>query len=137
MVRYLDTPVGPYNEVFAALPVGPLAGTVPFMAVDSERSMAGGRGNWSLPKEMAVFERGHARGAGWDVAVRARIARLPAFPVGGAAFLKQNGRTARLDSRGRGRAALVTVETQGTPLRAGTFPAVVLGDATFTLGKPD
>ncbi len=57
-VEYLDSPVGHYHEVLA----GSLVRTgltfrlqVPFIAVDSLASVAGGRINWALPKTMADF----------------------------------------------------------------------------------
>ena len=58
-VEYLDTPVGPYHEVLAGnlLWTGRLSvSQVPFIAVDSLASVAGGRANWALPKTMADFE---------------------------------------------------------------------------------
>ena len=137
LVRYLDTPVGPYNEVFAARAVAPLRGTVPFMAVDSETSMAGGRGNWNLPKELAGFRRGAVSGDGWEVAVRARLARLPALPIAAASWLVQPDLPpAKLSARGRGRPAWVTVESQGTPLLSGRYPGLRVDEATFVLGAP-
>src|SRR3954452_20277954 len=78
-VEYLDTPVGRYHEVLAgnlrrtgAIP----AVHVPFIAVDSLASVAGGRANWALPKTMAGFETdlatatARASGDGWSIAVR-------------------------------------------------------------------
>ena len=59
LVRYADTPVGPYAEALAVTVVvrdGRVALHVPFMAVDSARSVVGGRRNWSLPKVLARFE---------------------------------------------------------------------------------
>jgi len=81
-VEYLDTPVGPYREVLAGNLVR--AGRtprlqVPFIAVDSLASVAGGRVNWALPKTMATFDldlaAGSARAEGPDWAVRVRPAR--------------------------------------------------------------
>ena len=59
-VHYLDTPVGPYAEVLASPAVllrgGLLAAAhIPFIAVDSEASVRGGRENWALPKTLARF----------------------------------------------------------------------------------
>lgn len=57
LVRYQDTPVGPYSEVAAMpLPAGfrPTL-HLPFITVDSLPSIAGGRGNWLLPKALASF----------------------------------------------------------------------------------
>ncbi len=59
LIRYLDSPVGPYAEVIAA-PVlvrrpFPQA-NVAFIAVDSQASVVGGRSNWALPKVLARFD---------------------------------------------------------------------------------
>src|SRR5215204_3668804 len=60
LVKYLDTPVGPYHEVLgvpALLAELPLpAAVVAFIAVDSAASVHGGRSNWQLPKTLARFE---------------------------------------------------------------------------------
>lgn len=88
-VRYVDSPVGPYSEVFAApvLVTGPrgVPGVaVPFIAVDSLASVHGGRAHWGLPKALATFTRnGLARvaavGDGWTVTAQVRPCgpRLP------------------------------------------------------------
>lgn len=61
-VRYTDTPVGTYDEVFGIVTSkGPggakdIVSTVAFMAVDSPTSLVGGRTNWSMPKTLASFE---------------------------------------------------------------------------------
>jgi hypothetical protein len=58
-VRYSETPVGPYDEVFglvASADGRKSWGTVSFMAVDSEASLVGGRTNWSMPKTLAQFD---------------------------------------------------------------------------------
>ncbi|MGN6162233.1 MAG: acetoacetate decarboxylase family protein [Marmoricola sp.] len=61
-VRYADTPVGTYDEVFGIVTSkGPggakdVVSTVAFMAVDSPTSLVGGRTNWSMPKTLASFE---------------------------------------------------------------------------------
>src|SRR3712207_3259982 len=56
VVRYSTSPVGPYAEVLGAVGglgvAGPWA-SVPFMAVDSEPSLVGGRTTWGLPKTLA------------------------------------------------------------------------------------
>src|SRR5437588_6813952 len=87
LVRYLDTPVGPYDEVFAAIGLRRgrgLAGHIPFMAVDSAASVAGGRGNWALPKTLAAFAGDmpslQAAGDGWRAAIHARPVG-PALPL--------------------------------------------------------
>jgi hypothetical protein len=57
LVRYEDTPVGPYDEVAATLiPAdGDGHGHIPFIVVDSLPSIVGGRANWLLPKALADF----------------------------------------------------------------------------------
>lgn len=90
-VRYTDTPVGTYDEVFGIIaskgPGGPkdIVSTVAFMAVDSPTSLVGGRTNWSMPKTLARFD-GSPNAAmtalsdtdqTWTVTSRAR-----ALPVG-------------------------------------------------------
>lgn len=92
-VRYTDSPVGPYAEVYAGLVVrsgSRLRAHVPFMAVDSLESLRAGRANWALPKSLATFEGVpttagttsgvmEADGAAWQVRVTARAfgPRLP------------------------------------------------------------
>jgi hypothetical protein len=56
LVRYRDTPVGPYDEVAVTLlPEGGGYGHIPFIVVDSLPSIVGGRANWLLPKALARF----------------------------------------------------------------------------------
>jgi hypothetical protein len=59
-LRYKEGPVGAYDELLAMPNVllrrRRLSLHVPFIAVDSEASIAGGRGNWALPKTLAEFE---------------------------------------------------------------------------------
>jgi hypothetical protein len=58
LVRYEDTPVGPYDELAATLlPAdgGDGYGHIPFIVVDSLPSIVGGRTNWLLPKALARF----------------------------------------------------------------------------------
>ena len=52
----------------------PLLTHVPFLGVDSEQSIAAGRGNWALPKVLAEFEGDPGlpglvtvRGDGWEL----------------------------------------------------------------------
>jgi hypothetical protein len=124
VVDYLETPVGPYREVFA----GPLLRRlgrplvhVPFMAVDSLASVHGGRAHWQLPKAMASFSgdvgAGHAavRGDGWSVVVRPS-AYGPRLPIVSPFGSSQAGRTAAVDVRGRGRLARVEVTAEGPSL---------------------
>jgi hypothetical protein len=145
LVAYRSGPVGPYREVFGApvlLRRGPGRTHVAFMAVDSAASVAGGRRNWALPKELARFEddpgrpgRLTARGDGWALAVTARVRRR-ALPARGALTCAQvwpDGavRAFAVFMRGRARLARVDVEHEpGSPLAtwlcAGSHPAVVV-----------
>jgi hypothetical protein len=58
LVRYDETPVGPYSEVAATLipGSGDGYGHIPFIVVDSLPSIVGGRANWLLPKALAHFD---------------------------------------------------------------------------------
>jgi hypothetical protein len=145
LISYRRGPVGPYREVFAApvfLRRGPGRAHVAFMAVDSEASVAGGRGNWALPKELARFEgdpgtpgRVTARGHGWALAVttRARGRALPAWGRLACAQVWPDGAVRAFAVTMRGRARLASVEVEHEPgsplatwLRAGRHPAVVV-----------
>jgi hypothetical protein len=150
LIRYRETPVGPYREVLASPvlltgPRGPEA-SVPFIAVDSPASVVGGRENWALPKTLARFEwpdepRGgfelDAEGSGWSVhaTVRPRARRLPLAAIGRNRQVTPAGTEVTFDSRLRGRARLATVEleTRGPTLpgwlRSGRHPAIVLDGA--------
>ena len=137
VVDYLASPVGPYREVFA----GPLlrrAGWptvhVPFIAVDSLPSVAGGRAHWGLPKTTATFSgdvgagSASADGDGWSVQVDA-TARGPRFPFASVLANAQGGCRARVRLRGSGRLAVVQVSAAGPSLSGwlgtGRHPGVV------------
>jgi hypothetical protein len=145
LISYRAGPVGPYGEVFGTpvmLRGGPVLTHVPFMAVDSAASVAGGRGNWALPKELAHFDgdpgtpgRVVARGEGWalEVVARARRRALPAWGRFACAQVWPDGavRTFAVTMRGRARAARVEVQhLEGSPLEAwlvaGRHPAVLV-----------
>jgi Acetoacetate decarboxylase (ADC) len=145
LISYRDGPVGPYGEVFGApvmLRGGLLLSHVPFMAVDSAASVAGGRGNWALPKELAEFDGDPglpgvvtARGDGWGVRITttARARRLPMALAMRAAQVWADGqvRTFSVTMRGRARLGCVEVEHLGTSplggwLVAGRHLAVLL-----------
>jgi hypothetical protein len=147
IVRYLDTPVGPYDEVFAAIGVRHgrgVAGHIPFMAVDSEDSVAGGRGNWALPKTLASFDGDlgaievHADGWRVDVRTRAVGPALPTHSTGINLQVWPDGalRASKLRLRGRMRPALVTVGSDHPLVTSGRHPGAVLAEATFVLGVP-
>jgi hypothetical protein len=121
LISYRDGPVGPYGEAFIA-PLGPRGAQVTFMAVDSAPSMAGGRGNWALPKEMARFDgdpgtpgRVTVAGEGWrwDVTARARRRSVPAFGAYVVAQPWPDGVVRPFRVTVRGRARLGSVEVDG------------------------
>jgi hypothetical protein len=123
-VEYLDSPVGPYLEVFAGpLLRGPGRPTVhiPFIAVDSLPSVHGGRTHWGLPKAVASFGgdvgagRVAASGDGWSVHVEAGRRGLPVPMLASFANDQVAGR-AGVSVRGRGRATRVRVTASGPTL---------------------
>jgi hypothetical protein len=133
LVFYREGPVGPYSELFAAplmLRAGGVAGHVPFMAVDSAASVAGGRVNWALPKELATFEpvAGRpgcvtVRGDGWAVRVTA-AARARSLPIACSAACAQiwaDGAVREFLTRLHGRARLASVDVEA--LSVATAPA--------------
>lgn len=154
-VRYLDTPVGPYSEVFGSplLVFGDrhLPGvSVPFIAVDSAGSVRGGREHWSLPKVLATLawaaadeataDGVTADGDGWSVSARGR-ARGPAFPLAGVLpSVTPSGATAVVRQRGVARAARVVVTSSGPTLPswllAGSHPGLVIRHASMLVGPP-
>ena len=153
VVRYLDSPVGPYAEVLGAVVPGLLRVHVPFLAVDRLASVAGGRAHWALPKALATAltcgGEVTARGEDWSVGV-ASAPRGPRLPVGGwlrLAQLDDRGRVLRAGVRawGRARAACVTVDVRSAYdrergsiaglLRGGRHPGAVL-QARVRIGPP-
>lgn len=155
MVRYTETPVGQYDEVFGGVAFrqgATVRAGIPFMAVDSEASLVGGRSNWALPKTMAEFEGRTASGMtatgeGWQVRTRVRPCG-PALPVrSGATIVQQwpdgHARAATMWARARAQPAVVTVSVdsnrQPQPslpgwLRPGKHLGLVVGGLWFTLG---
>jgi hypothetical protein len=151
LIRYRETPVGPYREVLGSpvlLAEWPLpAASIPFIAVDSEASVHGGRANWRLPKTLARFDwpastggsfELDAEGAGWSVhaTVDARPRRLPVAAV---VRTRQDDETAfTTRARGRARPASVALETRGATLpgwlRSGRHPALVIEGARGVVG---
>jgi hypothetical protein len=143
LVTYREGPVGPYDEIIGApLVLRPLVGHVAFIAVDSEPSIAGGRGNWALPKVFARFDghvgrpgRASARGEGWAVAVTttARRRRLPFVASVRCVQVWPDASPCPFSVRVRGRARLGHAEIEhqaASPLAdwlvAGRHPAIVL-----------
>ncbi len=146
LLDYLDSPVGPYREVLAC-PVllrgaGLVHTTVPFIAVDSLPSIAGGRVHWGLPKTLAAFAGtttdSRVSGDGWSLEATTRPFG-PALPVRARFSTTQDGRSsARSTVRGRARAARVSVTGRGLPswLRSGTHCGLVLPEARLVVGAP-
>jgi len=150
MIRYRDTPVGPYHEVLGSpvlLAEWPLpAAAIPFIAVDSAASVHGGRANWQLPKALARFAWPEstasgfeldAEGAGWSV--HATVHPRPrALPVAAVVRTRQGAQAFTTRAQGRARVASVDVETRGTTLpgwlRSGRHPALVLEGARVDVG---
>jgi hypothetical protein len=162
MVRYRSSPVGGYDEVLGMVASHDAGrpwrrrfwGHVAFMAVDSERSLVGGRMNWAMPKTLATFDGGvggvvpttaTGDGAHWRVRaapvavgprlpVRARFATRQGFPGGRLG-------TSRLSARGRVRLALVRVEVESdgalpTWLRPGRHLGAVVEQGTLRVAVP-
>jgi hypothetical protein len=107
------------------------------MAVESERSLAGGRANWALPKEMADFESAAGRvtvtGDGWTrgMSIRARPRTVPAFGAFVCAQEWPDGVTRAFRVTVRGRARLGSVE-----LASGERYAAVLVSGRQVVGAP-
>lgn len=158
VVRYRDTPVGPYDEVLGLVGSRTGArpwGSVAFMAVDSLPSLVGGRSNWAMPKTLAEFEGDLTAGSTvvargldevrWQVTASSKPL-APAVPVVAAGQARQvfaNGTvcSSRLSVRARVRPALVSVEVESDGplaswLRPGRHPGLVVRDARFTLAEP-
>lgn len=124
VVRYLDSPVGPYEEVLGGLLALPPTVHLPFLAVDSPASVQGGRAHWALPKTLASFTRPApgqviAVGEGWQIGVTAHP-RGPALPVAGrlrGIQVDAAGGPVRSTSTAYGRGRFARIEVQvGTDL---------------------
>lgn len=143
LLSYRDGPVGPYDEILGSpVCLRPLRAHVPFMAVDSERSVAGGRGNWALPKALARFGgevgrpgRSTASGDGWalSVTVSARPRRMPLAGTIRCVQVWPDGRPREFSVRVRGRARLGHADVEhhvasalGEWLVAGRHPAILI-----------
>jgi hypothetical protein len=158
MVRYSDTPVGPYDEVFGL--VGSRTGrtgwgSVCFMSVDSPASLVGGRANWAMPKTLGAFagEIGSgrsivARGADeteWSLTATPRVFG-PRLPARSRAITRQEFPDgvvgdSRLSARAKVRLARVDVEVSSAGdlaswLRPGRHLGAVVERSTFSLAPP-
>jgi len=156
LVRYADTPVGPYDEIAAVvIPRGRGPAHIPFIAVDSLPSIVGGRVNWLLPKSLAGFEstdggrRVTARGLepaepAWSVTVGARplgppLPMLARFAVAQSAGDGDVAHRFTGRMRGLGRYTRVTVQGEAAGplaslLRTGSFHGVRLIRGRFAAG---
>lgn len=145
-LRYEQGPVGSYDELIAMPTVlirkRRLSLAVPFIAVDSEASIAGGRSNWALPKTLAEFDweqrdglpqRISARGEGWSAAARTVWLgpRLPLWARARQTQVRADGSLAVVPvrSRGVGRIARVEVQSSGPTLPAWLTSGVHFGVA--------
>ena len=155
MVDYLDSPVGPYREILASpvlhapgKRIGPMPRmAVPFIAVDSEPSVHGGRVHWQLPKVLAEFggdvqRKFTATGDGWRVRSDTRMLG-PRLPIAGALGFAQpesGGGLAIASARltGSFRYARVSVEAEGPTLpnwlASGTHHGAVILGGKMTTG---
>jgi hypothetical protein len=140
VVDYRSSPVGPYREILASPTLRRPGGghgkfprlAVPFIAVDSERSVHGGRAHWQLPKVLAdfggdVLGESRADGPNWSVATTSS-GKGPTFPMKGGIGFSQpvDDEFLIAGSRLTGKARLcrVKVDAQGPTLsswlKAGT-----------------
>ncbi len=157
-VRYFDTPVGGYDEVFGIIASRTGSrpwGNVAFMAVDSLPSLVGGRTNWAMPKTLARFDGEPAAGqtitatgsdqTPWTVSATSRVIG-PAIPFKTKGTVRQQFSDGRvgdslLSFAGRVRPALVTVKVSSTGalstwLRPGRHIGAIVDSATFVLDEP-
>lgn len=143
-LRYDQGPVGAYDEILA-IPTVVLRRRrpslpVPFIAVDSEASLAGGRANWALPKTLAEFQWQErdglphhllAEGEGWSAEANVLLSgpRMPLWVRGSQTQVRADGSivTVPLRSRGVGRLARVEVRTEGPTLPSWLLSGVHLG----------
>lgn len=154
VVDYLQSPVGPYREILASpvlrrpgrgLGVMPRM-SVPFIAVDSDMSVHGGRKHWHLPKVLADFDGSvlgdfSVSGAEWSVKTQAKGVG-PTFPLKGALGFAQPVAeslavaTARLT--GKARLCRVEVEasgpTLGSWLKSGTHFGLQIVSGSMATG---
>lgn len=156
LVRYGETPVGPYSEIAATLlPEGDASyGHIPFIVVDSETSVVGGRANWLLPKALADFD---WAADGMSVTITSKEPASPAWtisvdvaasgdpmPLSIPSRVQQastEGFVGRFEGEMSGalRSAAVTVDGKAdgplsSLLAPGRYDGTLLNDATFDVG---
>jgi hypothetical protein len=141
LLRYVDSPVGPYAEVVATpllLRGVPPLGHVPFIAVDSVPSLHGGRDHWALPKTLAAFDPdGDVRGDRWSLRITARTTGPDLPAVLPFAFTQLPGTRAGCLFRGRFRLARVELRGDGLPawMATGRHPGAV-ASGRLRVGQP-
>jgi hypothetical protein len=156
LVRYGATPVGPYSEIAATVMAGDPDGYghIPFIAVDSEASVVGGRANWLFPKALADFDWSpdgrsvtvtgrEPASPSWSISIAVTVAGEPT-PLEIPSHIRQvstTGVVGRVDGLMKGglRSATVTVDGKAdgplaTLLRVGEHGATVMADAEFGFG---
>lgn len=156
LVRYEETPVGPYSEIAATLipSGGDGYGHIPFIVVDSLPSIVGGRANWLLPKALARFDWAED---GQSVTVTSQEPAAPAWSIsvryesGGAASaiavpnhvqqVGSDGVVRRFDGELNGSMQTGTVQVEGhadgplaTLLVTGSHDATVMTGCQFDVG---
>jgi Acetoacetate decarboxylase (ADC) len=156
LVRYADTPVGPYSEIAATLiPAdGSEYGHIPFIVVDSLASIVGGRANWLLPKALARFDWAddglsvatsseQPETPAWSINVRYTVSG-DAAPLTMANHVQQvstEGVVRRFDGEVSGSMRSATIDVDGqadgplaTLLRPGHYDGSVMSDCQFDVG---
>jgi hypothetical protein len=156
LVRYAETPVGPYSEIAATLipDDGDGYGHIPFIVVDSLPSIVGGRANWLLPKALARFDWSDD---GRSVTANSEQPQQPAWsiqlsyrPTGDVAELSMpnhvqqvstEGLVRRFDGEVTGSLQPATVDVSchadgplATLLRAGSYDGSVMTGCRFDVG---
>jgi len=156
LVRYAETPVGPYSEIaVTVLPDdGDGYGHIPFIVVDSLPSIVGGRVNWMLPKALAGFDWSDGdlsvnivsevpEQPEWRISVRC-TPEDTAMPATLPSHVRQagvDGAVGHVDSElvGSLAAAAVVVDGEATGplgalLRPGGYDGAILRDCEFNVG---
>jgi len=149
-LRYDEGSAGPYDELLTAPTFvyrnRRVSFPVPFIAVDSEASLAGGRVNWAIPKTLAEFDwrtsgsrpdRIAAQGEGWSVQAQVRWTgpRMILLSRASQVQVRADGEviTVPVRSRGIGRLARVEVSAAGESisswLRSGVHMGIVVEHA--------
>lgn len=156
LVRYDETPVGPYSEIAATLiPAdGSEHGHIPFIVVDSLPSIVGGRVNWLLPKALASFAWSadgrsvtvaseQPASPAWSISVQVAVTG-DAAPIEMANHVQQvstDGTVRQFDGQISGLVRGASIEIDGHAdgplallLRPGRYDGSVMSDGHFDVG---